>query len=98
MQSTGIVRRIDHLGRVVLPRELRRLAAIADRQPLEVYVDGDTIILRKYQPFCVFCGEGDALVRFRGKPICRSCVRDLASRQEAPAEIRRGRRVENQAR
>jgi len=60
MKSTGIVRKVDELGRIVLPVEMRRTLDIAEKDALEIYVEGDTIILRKYQAACVFC---DSLLR-----------------------------------
>ena len=59
MKSTGIVRKLDDLGRIVLPIELRRTLDIADKAPLEIFVEGDSIILRKYEPSCVFCGKSE---------------------------------------
>lgn len=77
MKSTGIVRRVDELGRIVLPIEMRRTLDIAEKDTLEIYVDGDSIILRKYQPACVFCGRGRNIVSFGGKNICSECVEKL---------------------
>lgn len=77
VKSTGIVRRVDELGRVVLPIELRRTLDIAERDSLEIYVDGEMIILRKYEPACVFCGSAEAVSRFRGKNVCQACVNDI---------------------
>ena len=77
MKATGIVRKVDDLGRVVLPIELRRNLDIAEKDALEIYVDGDNIILKKYEPSCVFCGECRNVTSFRGKNICAACMRDL---------------------
>jgi len=76
MKSTGIVRKVDELGRVVIPIELRRTLDIAEKDALEIYVDSDRIVLRKYTPSCacVFCGSVDGTTEFRGKQICQSCV------------------------
>jgi transcriptional pleiotropic regulator of transition state genes len=82
LKSTGIVRRVDELGRVVLPIELRRTLDIEIRNPLEIYVEGDMVILKKYEPACIFCGEAKEVVDFKGKIICSSCARELAA--EAP--------------
>lgn len=73
MRSIGIVRKVDELGRVVLPVELRRTMSIAEKDPMEIYVNGDTIVLKKYEPSCVFCGEV-ADVNFKGKDLCRKCI------------------------
>lgn len=77
MKSTGIVRKVDELGRVVLPIELRRTLDIAEKDALEIYVDGNSIVLRKYEPSCVFCGDAKNVSAFRGKNICTSCMREL---------------------
>ncbi len=77
MKSTGIVRKVDELGRIVLPIELRRTLGIDERDALEIYVDGSTVILKKYAPSCVFCGEADDVVTYKGKNICRACLREL---------------------
>jgi AbrB family transcriptional regulator, transcriptional pleiotropic regulator of transition state genes len=74
MKSTGIVRKVDELGRVVIPIELRRTLDIAEKDPLEIYVDGDRIILRKYEPACVFCGNADEVSDFKGKKVCKDCI------------------------
>ena len=79
MKSTGIVRRVDELGRVVLPIELRRTLDIEIRSPLEIYVDGDLIILRKYEPACIFCGEAKDVVTFKDRIICNDCLKELTS-------------------
>ena len=77
MKSTGIVRRIDKLGRVVLPTELRRSLHLDWEDPIEIFVDGEHIILRKYQPGCLFCGGLDEVVTHNGASVCRSCIREL---------------------
>ncbi len=77
MKATGIVRKIDELGRVVLPIELRRTFDIEIGDGLEIYVDGETIILKKYERECVFCGEAKDVVDFKGKIICPKCLQDL---------------------
>ncbi len=79
MKSTGVVRQLDNLGRVVLPIELRRTLGISVKDPLEVFVEGEDIILRKYQPGCVFCGETENLTVFRDKQVCRDCLAHLRS-------------------
>ena len=77
MKSTGVVRQLDNLGRVVLPIELRRTMGIGVKDLLEVYVDGEDIILRKYLPACLFCGSMENVTEFRGKNICRNCMNEL---------------------
>ncbi len=77
MKSTGIVRRVDELGRVVIPIELRRTLEIAEKDALEIYVDGEQIILKKYQPACIFCGDAKNVDNFKGKNICQACLAEL---------------------
>ena len=76
-KSTGIVRKVDELGRIVLPIELRRTLDIAEKDSLEIYVDEDCIILRKYQPACIFCDNARDVVVYKGKNICRDCIKAL---------------------
>ena len=77
MKSTGIVRKVDELGRIVLPIELRRTLDIAERDPLEIYVDEDRIILKKYMPACLFCGNAKDVVDYKGKNICPDCLKAI---------------------
>ena len=77
MKSTGIVRRVDELGRIVLPIELRRTLDITERDSLEIYVDGSSIILKKYQPACIFCDDAKDVVSYKGKNICAKCLKEL---------------------
>lgn len=74
MKSTGIVRKVDELGRVVLPIELRRTLGIDEKDALEIYVDQEKIILKKYEPACVFCGNASDIQVFHGKNVCRECA------------------------
>ncbi|MEQ8235283.1 MAG: AbrB/MazE/SpoVT family DNA-binding domain-containing protein [Syntrophomonadaceae bacterium] len=78
MKSTGIVRRIDELGRIVIPIELRRTMDIEEKDSLEFYVDGDRIILKKYSPACIFCNNAEEITSYQGKNICKSCLDELA--------------------
>lgn len=79
MKSTGIVRRVDELGRIVLPIELRRTLDITERDSLEIYVDGSSIILKKYQPACIFCDDAKDVVSYKGKNICANALKSLRS-------------------
>ncbi len=79
MKATGIVRKVDELGRIVLPIELRRTLNIDIKDPVEIFVDGDSIILRKYQSACVFCGSTDDVKQIKGKNICANCIEELKS-------------------
>jgi len=77
MKSTGIVRKVDELGRIVLPIELRRTLGIDEKDSLEIYVDGTSVILRKYEPSCIFCGDAADVVSYKGKNVCRACLKEL---------------------
>jgi len=77
MKSTGIVRKVDELGRIVLPIELRRTLDIMEKDSLEIYVDGSTIILKKYEPACIFCGNAKNTVHFKNKIVCEDCIKEL---------------------
>ena len=77
MKSTGIVRRVDDLGRIVLPRELRKILNIDPRDSLEIFMDGDTIILRKYEPQCIFCGQANGVRTFKSKNVCENCMKEI---------------------
>ena len=77
MKSTGIIRKVDELGRIVLPIELRRTLDIAERDELEIYMENDRIVLQKFAPSCVFCASSRGLVTYRGKNVCQECIRNM---------------------
>ncbi|HEX6971267.1 MAG TPA: AbrB/MazE/SpoVT family DNA-binding domain-containing protein [Limnochordia bacterium] len=77
LKSTGIVRKVDELGRVVIPIELRRTLQIAEKDALEIYVDGEKIVLKKYEPACIFCGNAEGVRNFRDKNICQDCLQAM---------------------
>ena len=100
MKATGIIRNVDELGRIVIPKELRRMLGIKEARskrvknadgskeidvfseseqgtPLEIFIEGESIILRKYEPFCTFCGSSESLFSFGGKNVCASCAKKL---------------------
>ncbi|HHX95271.1 MAG TPA: AbrB/MazE/SpoVT family DNA-binding domain-containing protein [Clostridia bacterium] len=79
MKSTGIVRKVDELGRVVIPIELRRTLGIEEKDALEIYVDRESIILKKYEPACVFCGNAEDVQHYKGKIVCRECAIAMAN-------------------
>lgn len=79
MKSTGIVRKVDELGRIVLPIELRRTMGIAERDPLEIYVDGNSIVLKKFQDSCIFCDSSYEVTIFKGKNVCANCLKELGT-------------------
>ncbi len=79
MKATGIVRKVDELGRIVLPIELRRTLDIEIKDPIEIYVDGDFILLKKYEPACIFCGNAKNVKRIHDKNVCEDCIKELQS-------------------
>ena len=81
MKSTGIVRKVDELGRIVLPIEMRRTLDIAEKDALEIYVEGNSVILKKYKPSCIFCDSNKDIVQFKGKNVCPKCLRELTDLQ-----------------
>ncbi len=83
MKATGIVRKVDDLGRIVLPAELRRLLDLSDHAEVEIYTENDTVVLKKHAPACIFCGAQGGLVSYRGHNVCSACCEALAA---APAE------------
>ena len=79
MKSTGIVRKVDELGRIVLPIEMRRTLDIAEKDALEIYVEGSSVILKKYKPSCIFCDPAKDVSEFKGKNVCPKCLKELKS-------------------
>lgn len=85
MKSTGIVRKLDELGRITLPIELRRTLGVTEKDALEIFVDEERIVLTKYEPSCIFTGETDDLVEYHGKKISKSSIKELAKLAELSA-------------
>ena len=81
MKSTGIVRKVDELGRIVIPIELRRTLDINIKDSLEIFVDGNYVVLKKYEPACIFCGNAKDVVNYKGKNICPDCMTDIKKQQ-----------------
>lgn len=77
MKNCGIIRKIDDLGRIVIPKELRRTLSLEIGDGIEIYTEGEMVLLKKYAPACVFCGEAREVVHYKGKNICKSCRMDL---------------------
>ena len=77
MKATGIIRRVDELGRGVIPIEIRNQFNIVEKDPIEIYVDDSSIILKKYEPNCVFCGNTNDLIEYKGKLVCEKCSKEL---------------------
>ena len=83
MKSTGIVRRVDELGRIVIPIELRHKLKIAEKDPIEIYVDGSSIVLKKYEETCVFCGSNKNVVEYKEKLICTRCAQKISTMSDS---------------
>jgi transcriptional pleiotropic regulator of transition state genes len=77
MKATGIVRKVDELGRIVIPIELRRELDISIKDPVEIYTDGDFIVIKKFSPLCYLCGSQNKLVLLKGKNVCQECINGL---------------------
>mgnify|MGYP001112603276 CR=1 FL=1 len=77
MKATGIVRKVDELGRIVLPMELRRTLEIEEKEPLEFFVDGASVVLKKYQPYCVFCKDSTNIENYKERNVCKACLEEL---------------------
>lgn len=82
MKSTGIIRKVDELGRVVIPIELRNQFQIAEKDPIEIFVDGTSIILKKYEKSCLFCGNTKKLTNYKDKLVCNKCLKQIKSLNE----------------
>ncbi len=79
MKSTGIVRKVDELGRVVIPIEIRNQFNIMEKDPIEIYVDGSSVILKKFEPNCIFCGNTKNLLTYNEKLICSECSKKIGT-------------------
>jgi AbrB family transcriptional regulator, transcriptional pleiotropic regulator of transition state genes len=87
MKSTGVVRKIDELGRIVLPSELRRVFGIREGDELEISVDGEQVILQKRQDLCTFCGQENPEIDYKGRRVCAQCAGDLGSQREVEVRL-----------
>lgn len=80
MKATGMLRKVDELGRIVIPKELRRQYNVEDNKDFfEIFVEDDAIILKKYQPSCIFCGELKEISSYKGRNICSSCIQSISN-------------------
>ena len=77
MKSTGIVRKVDELGRIVLPKEIRKSLGLGIRSAVDLYVDGEKLIITKTKNECIFCNSRDNLVEYKGKSVCEKCIEEL---------------------
>ena len=78
MKSTGIVRKIDELGRIVLPIEMRHTMHIEPRDSMEIFVDGNSIVLKKYEQECIFCGSTKKVSVFKDRCVCENCRKEIS--------------------
>ena len=83
MKNSGITRRVDELGRIVIPIELRNKFGISEKDPMEVFVDGSTIVLKKFEPNCIFCGNSRKLSEYKDKLICQKCLQQIKAIQDS---------------
>ena len=77
MKSLGTVRKIDELGRIVLPIETRRRLNLEPKDPVEIFVEKDRVVIKKYEPACILCGEMNDIVDFKDRKICKKCLADI---------------------
>lgn len=77
MKSTGMIRKIDDLGRIVIPMEIRNALDLEKHAAMEIFVEGDNIVLTRHTTSCLFCGEKETPYYFHGKMICRNCMNEL---------------------
>lgn len=82
MKSTGIVRKVDELGRIVIPKELRTTMNIEEKDGMEIFVD-EKIVLQKYAPACIFCGSAEDILNINGRSVCRECSKAIAEAAKA---------------
>ena len=80
MKSTGIVRNIDELGRIVIPKSMRTRMEFNCGDPIEIFVDGNSIVLSKFAPHCIFCSGLDEIELFKGKKVCRRCIKEMTEK------------------
>ena len=78
MKATGIVREIDELGRIVIPRDIRKTLDLNKKDPMEIYLNGDMIVLKKHVPCCIFCGQVENVIMHKGKLVCKNCIDEMA--------------------
>ncbi|OPG89580.1 hypothetical protein B2I21_36285 [Chryseobacterium mucoviscidosis] len=97
MKSTGIVRQVDELGRIVIPIELRRVLGMDVGEPVEIFIDdqANRLMFRKYQSGCLFCDSMESISYFRGRQVCSSCLRDMASEPNSVAVLENAAALES---
>ncbi|NLD45928.1 MAG: AbrB/MazE/SpoVT family DNA-binding domain-containing protein [Clostridiaceae bacterium] len=80
LKATGIVRRVDELGRIVIPMEIRQIYDIKTKDSIEIFVNDDKIVLRKYQPACIFCGNAQDVIKYQERMICKDCLSEISEK------------------
>ena len=78
MKDTGVIRKLDELGRITLPMELRKSLHLEEKDPLQIFVEDDKIVLKKYEPTDIFTGETEELVEYCGKKVSKNTILELA--------------------
>lgn len=79
MKSTGIIRKVDELGRVVIPKEIRDSLEILEKDPVEIYIDGCKVVIQKYNPTCCFCGNSNKLTTYKERLVCENCIKKITN-------------------
>lgn len=79
MKSTGVVRKIDELGRIVIPKEVRKKLDLAEKDPMEIFIDGPSIVLKKLESGCIFCNNSKNLTVYKDKLICKKCILKMSN-------------------
>ncbi|MDR1392068.1 MAG: AbrB/MazE/SpoVT family DNA-binding domain-containing protein [Clostridiales bacterium] len=82
MHATGIVRKLDELGRIVLPKELRKTLGLNIKDPIEIYVNENEVVLKKYEPDCIFCGGMTDIKTYKSKNVCKNCRKELGTNEK----------------
>lgn len=82
MKSTGIVRKLDELGRIVIPKEIRKKLEISQKDSIEIFIDGRSIVLKKFESGCIFCSNPKDLILFKDKLICKNCIKNITNSAE----------------
>ena len=84
MKATGIIRKIDNLGRIVIPKEIRNTLKIEDNAALEIFTDNNSIVLKRSDDFCLICGSSKNIIKYKNKPICKNCIGQLNNIKNKP--------------
>lgn len=80
MKENGLVREVDDMGRIVLPKELLKYLNMENVKAVQIFVENNSIVLKKYNPGCIFCNNVDNTIRYKGQYICKDCLKDMEER------------------